>query len=197
MALGWNEIENKKRGSVCSKHFRDEDIKKKGQKIILNAGSVPSIFPNEEELNFDDEGTIEEIIMPASEVRCPDCELRDQNMKTNQTAEEQILQLETENLKLKKDLSKARSKIYYMESIKIKLKNTIKEMKKQKLIDSKIQRGKEVNLKLSRCLIFPDSGFQIHFYRNPLINPIQNVPSKLYIPHVRNNKSLWPHFISH
>lgn len=127
---------------MCFEHFRDEDIKKKGQKIILNAGSVPSIFPNEEESNFDDEGTIEEIIMPAFQVRSPDC---DQNMKTNRKAQEKILQLETENSKLKKDLSKTRSKVYYLELSKIKLKNTIKEMKEQKLIDSKLQRGKEVN----------------------------------------------------
>lgn len=187
-AIGWNEMGNTKRGSVCSKHFKDGDVKKKGQKIILNAGSVPSIFPNENDTNFEDEITIEETMIPASEMRCSDCEHNDQNVNTNQIAEyedriDRILQLEIKNVQLEKEWSKARSKVYSLESTKIKLKNIIKEMKEQKLKDSKLKRETEVNWKHSQCSISPGCRFQIHFYGYAHVNLIQNAPSGLYIPH--------------
>lgn len=168
---------------MCFKHFRAEDVKTKGQKIVLGAGSVPSIFPNENDLKFDDaDNSIEEIIIPESKVACSDCEYKDHLITTykcdietqSSEYEERILQLKTQISQLKKNLSKARSKVYLLESMKTKLKKVIKEMKEQKLIDSRLQRELEVNRNIFpvfQCSILPGFGFQVQFHWNSHINP--------------------------
>lgn len=160
-------------GLICVEHFKNGDLKKVGDKFQLIPDSVPSIFntnsQNKDEgvdENIDEgshpcdlklhglsilevseynEASSADIVSSGFVVEssvdkfaitgdCNSCKSKD----------DLIRKYKEEIMKLRKDLKNVRSKVYYLESTKSKLKSVMLQLKDQSLVDMKLLSSLQV-----------------------------------------------------
>lgn len=131
-------------GRICIEHFKKTHFQRNDKyHVILKPNVIPSVFPNQNELNENSSNNEVEIRLNKE---CLQCTQKDKSLADiQQKYQDQIKTIETKIITLKSSLKKARNRAYYLDSCNSKLNTAISHLKEDKIIDEKLSKAIEVS----------------------------------------------------
>lgn len=131
-------------GRICIEHFKKTDFQRNDKyHVTLKPNVIPSVFPNQNELNENSSNSEVEIRLNNE---CLQCTQKDESLAViQQKYQDQIKTMDSKIITLKSSLKKARNRAYYLDSCNSKLNTAISHLKEEKIIDEKLSKAIEVS----------------------------------------------------